>query len=230
MNPSRASQTEPQHELAVSQTLDVHTMENSYNCISEAQVWKDFKNGDEEAFVYIYEQYFDTLFNYAHRFCKDRDAVKDHIQDMFIDLRKSKNRLSDTDSIKFYLFSSIRRRVIKAESKKSFFVNTEDYQNYDFEIILSPEQKLINSQLDQNVRKILAQNINQLSARQKEAIMHYYYEGFSYDQVSKLMGFSKVKYARILVYRAVKKLKERIHAHGDLGFFFTTFCFLKTFL
>lgn len=196
---------------------------NEYMNISEEEVWKKFKSGDETAFVHIYEEYFSTLFNYAHRFTNDREIVKDHIQDMFIDLRKSHKRLSDTTSIKFYLFSSIRRRILRAESKKIFFMNTDDYQNYDFEITLSPEQKLINSQMDEKIREVLIRNISKLSSRQKEAIMHYYFEGFSYEQISKLMGFSKVKYARILVYRAVKKLKESIRMSELLIFILASF-------
>lgn len=194
-------------------------VEGSHVKLSEEEIWRQFKSGDEQAFIHIYESYFSVLFNYGHRFCKDRHIVKDHIQDMFIDLRKSKKRLSDTTSIKFYLFSTIRRRIIRAESKKSFLVNTDDYQNYDFEITLSPEQKMINSQMNDNIKKVLIENINKLSGRQKEAIIYYYYEGFSYEQVSQLMDFSKVKYARILIYRAVKKLKDNIRTSELISFF-----------
>jgi RNA polymerase sigma-70 factor (ECF subfamily) len=109
--------------------------------------------------------------------------------------------------------------IIRAESKKSFLVNTDDYQNYDFAITISPEQKMINSQFSEGIKKVLIENISKLSARQKEAIIYYYYEGFSYEQLSKLMDFSKVKYARILIYRAVKKLKDNIRSSEVLGFF-----------
>ncbi|MFY0651779.1 MAG: sigma-70 family RNA polymerase sigma factor [Cyclobacteriaceae bacterium] len=225
MNPSTSSISSGHSGSSDTLGLGSHAKESKYAGIPESEVWKDFKNGSEEAFVYIYELYFSTLFNYAHRFSQNREAVKDHIQDMFIDLRRTKKRLSDTDSIKFYLFSSIRRRILKAESKNLFFLNTEDYQNYDFEITISPEQMLINSQMDEKLKSQLIENISKLSGRQKEAIMHYYYEGFSYEQVSKLMGFSKVKYARILVYRALKKLKESFQSTEFLGLFLASICY-----
>ncbi|MEQ6118738.1 RNA polymerase sigma factor [Reichenbachiella sp. MALMAid0571] len=197
-----------------------HGQQDIFLEMSDGEIWKKFREDDESAFVHIYENYFSQLFNYGHRFCQNRESVKDHIQDMFVDMRKNKSRLGDTTSIKFYLFSSLRRRIIRAESKNLFFANNSvNLDNYDFEVVISPEQNFINNQMNARVKDILSKNLNLLSSRQKEAIMYYYYEGFSYVQVSKLMGFSKVKYARILVYRAVKKMKENINVSEIIGLF-----------
>lgn len=192
--------------------VDEKLTKGTFPGLSESEIWTKFREGDEVAFVHIYEKYFSTLFSYAHRFCQQREDIKDHIQDMFVDMRNNKKRLGDTSSIKFYLFSSLRRRILRTESRKPLFVsNSNNLDNYDFEAIISPEQKFINNQMNNKIKKILTKNISLLSTRQKEAIMYYYYEGFSYNQVSKLMGFSKVKYARTLIYRSIKQMKENIN-------------------
>src|SRR5690606_26189782 len=69
----------------------------------DGQVWDAFREGDEAAFVFIYESYFDRLFAYGLRVAGDAYLVEDAIQELFIDLRNNRNRLKETDSIKFYL-------------------------------------------------------------------------------------------------------------------------------
>ena len=211
MNFNKSSPEERYNNNATGYFVDEKFAKNTFLGLSESEIWTKFREGNEAAFVHIYEKYFSTLFSYAHRFCQQRESAKDHIQDMFVDLRKNKKRLGDTSSIKYYLFSSLRRRILRTESRKPLFVSTSDnLDNYDFEAIISPEQKFINNQMNKKIKEILTKNISRLSTRQKEAIMYYYYEGFSYDQVSRLMGFSKVKYARTLIYRSIKQMKENI--------------------
>src|SRR5690606_36156630 len=77
----------------------------------EAAIWEAFKKGNESAFIYIYETYFDQLFVYGKQFTRDEDIVKDAIQDLFITLRKSRAGLGSTDSIKFYLYKSLKRLI-----------------------------------------------------------------------------------------------------------------------
>jgi DNA-directed RNA polymerase specialized sigma24 family protein len=51
-------------------------------------VWKGYLKGDEAAFREIYEEYIDPLFAYGCKLTKDREIVKDCIQDIFIDLQR----------------------------------------------------------------------------------------------------------------------------------------------
>lgn len=174
------------------------------------EIWRLFRNGDEPAFVFIYDKFFHILFDYAHRFCKDNGLVKDAIQDLFIEMRNNKKRLGETTSIKFYLFASIRRKVLAMTAGKLRFVRLKNLENYDFDIEVSPEQKLINRQINDSTRSILSKNIESLSSRQKEAVLYYFYEGFSYQQISAIMGFSKVEHVRVLMYRAIKKIRASL--------------------
>jgi len=80
---------------------------------SDLLLWKSFKSGSESAFIFIYEHNFEMLYSYGRRLTNNEDVIKDAIQDLFIELRKNRENLGDTDSIKFYLFKCLKRRINK---------------------------------------------------------------------------------------------------------------------
>ena len=175
----------------------------------EAAVWEAFKKGNESAFIYIYETYFDSLFVYGCQFTRNENIVKDAIQDLFIELRKNRRRLGKTDSIKFYLFKSLKRAVIKACGQwfnQCEEINSEKTFGFSF----SHEQILIERQLDEEKTAMLNKAIQSLSPRKREVIYYFYYEGLSYQQIQELMEMSHVRSARNLLYKAVDFLREQI--------------------
>lgn len=179
---------------------------------NEIQLWDNFRSGEDSAFIKIYEIYFPTLYSYGHQFTNDTDLIKDSIQEFFIILRNNRNRLGDTTSVKAYFFKSMRRRLLRALAKKKYLLyNGHLEKDFDFEITLSWESILINNQIETEQKNKLDEAFTKLTKRQKEAIIYFYYEGLSYEEIASIMNLAKVKYARTLVYRSIDKLKEEIY-------------------
>lgn len=179
--------------------------------LNEAEIWLKFKEGDEEAFIWIYSNYFDVLYNFGRQFDLDPSFVKDQIQDLFVNLRNSRSRLSDLKSIKFYLFKSLRRRLFANHKRNYFFISLFHKQierPFEIEFTDSHEVKLIKQSLDKDKSELLSKSMRKLSPRQKEAIMHFYYEGMSYEEVADIMDFKQVKSVRKLIYRAIETLRK----------------------
>ena len=142
---------------------------------------------------------------------KDKELIKDCIQDLFIDLRKNRKNLSDTTSIKLYLFKSIKRRVILY--KKRLLVNSTNIQRYcglDFKVVLSAEHLMIDRQLEEQKLCRLNTALKKLTKRQGEVIYYYFYENMDYSQVMEMMDLKNIKSARNLVYKALKVLKSEV--------------------
>ena len=187
----------------------------------EAAIWRDFKKGDEAAFIWIYSNYFDALYNYANQFGLDTELIKDQIQELFIYLREHRKQLGDVKNIKYYLYRSLRRRLLKVGRRRFSFTSLfsqEGNSRFDIEYTYSQEVKMIEHLVNEETRIYLSKSIEKLTSRQKEAVLHFYYEGMSYQEIADIMNIRKVKSVRKLIYRAIdslrkdlKDLKKRIY-------------------
>lgn len=192
--------------IAVAQTESATA--SRFTNYSDSEVWAKFKSGDRAAFIYIYNLYFDRLYAYSHQFTYDTALIKDCIQELFIRIDKSKTNLSNTSSIKLYLYKAIKRDVIRAlKDKRNLAVQQEEYPGFNFGIELSIEEQIINRQISKDQLEALRGAVTNLTGRQREIIFYHFYEGFSLDQIKKLMDFRSEKATQNLLYRALKELR-----------------------
>ncbi len=176
--------------------------------VDESRLWEDFKKGDQTAFELIYADNANHLYNYGRQFTQNMDLVKDCIQDLFVDLRERGNRLGETDSIKFYLLKSFRRRLFRALKKANKMSSLTDVKEIQLGITLSHEVEWMNSLLDAERTHQLNKALHQLTLLQREAIFLFYYEGMTYTQIAELFEFSRINSARELIQRGIEALSE----------------------
>jgi len=181
---------------------------SEYEYFSERELWKEFKKGKRTAFIFIYNRYFDRLYIYGHQFTRDSELVKDCIQEIFIDIDLTKKRLSNTDSIHFYLLKTLKSKLIKVLKKNRRNLLSAYQDSFEpFNIDLSIEQKIIDRQIDEEKMQKLKNAVNNLTHREREVIFYYYYENLTLDQIKQIMGFKSVKITRNLIYKAIKELR-----------------------
>ena len=172
-------------------------------------LWRRFKGGDNLAFYQLYDEHIDSLFCFGMQFSKDKSLVEDCIHDLFLDLHKYKNQLSDTDSIKFYLFKSLKRKIRKQQSRFSF-LSVEPDEKYDhLNQTEAFEETLISSEIRKENIDILTNALKQLSKKQQKALFLKFEQNLTYPEIASLLGIS-IESARTNIYRAIKILRERI--------------------
>ncbi|QCR21005.1 RNA polymerase sigma factor [Pontibacter sp. SGAir0037] len=178
---------------------------------SELSLWLAFKRGDEETFIAIYQKYVNVLYKYGTQITSDQDLVKDCIQSLFIELWDRRERLGNTDSIKFYLFKSLKRKIVEelmAQQKKVSMSALEE--GYRFDLVMPFEQKLIVSQAESEQKQKLSKVLEQLTKRQREAIYLYFYNEMTYEEVAALMSL-KVASVYDLISDGLKKLRSSMN-------------------
>lgn len=185
----------------------------SLTAIPEQDLWELFKHErgeppDTKAFDYIYLKYFPVLFRYGHQFSKDNELVKDVIQDLFVYLKTKGKRLGTTTSIKFYLCKAYRRRISRYLKKSHFRFPERDIAHEAFGITHSHEAKIIDAAISDEIKIKLEGAIQRLTLRQRRIISYYFFEDFSYPEITCAMGFSSVQYARISLCRSIAKLRR----------------------
>ncbi|MFD1816513.1 RNA polymerase sigma factor, sigma-70 family [Pseudarcicella hirudinis] len=187
-------------------------MSQSTNEHDEEKLWRNFRDGDEKAFSLIYTRFFPVLYQYSYHIVREENIVKDCIQNLFVELWRSRSNLADTDSVKYYLLKAIRRKVYRAIQKESVYVEFMEGRD-EKDVFFSPELELIISQTEAHHQEILKQAINQLSNRQKEAITLLYIEGLSYPQISDIMSL-KVRSVYNLIHTALESLRKDLNQPG----------------
>lgn len=197
-------------------------LDPSSEYISDDLIWDRFKRGSNQALTLIYQQHVNALYNYGCQFTSNTDLIKDTIQDLFTYMIHNRERLSDTNSIKFYLFRSFKNNLIKSISKdlkKSKQV--EEHPN-SFEITLSAETISINQQIDEEKMNLIKTKVNELPTLQKEAVLLFFYEGMKYEEISVLLGI-KIKSCRALIYRATESLQNLLAPFKHIIYFLLCF-------
>lgn len=183
---------------------------NRLVCFSEAKLWDAFREGDEEAFAYLYRKFAPILYSYGFHLCRQQDLTEDCIQDLFIHLHQHRFQLGPTDSIKFYLYRSLRRRIAEKTQYNSRYVFSENGDNHpEFEIDLPAETSMVADQTAAEQKRKLDYLINRLPKRQKEALYLLYYEKLSYPEIAQLMGL-EVKSTYNLIYNSLVSLRSYV--------------------
>jgi RNA polymerase sigma-70 factor (ECF subfamily) len=157
--------------------------------LSDAEIWDAFRLGDKNAYAKIYEYHFDSLYAYGKKFLPDESIVEDAIQDLFINLWRTREKLSPVDNIKFYLFRSLRRDIRRINEKDKAFEKV-DLDTFLFTNELAGEQNT-NYDSDEELTKKLTAILKNLPKRQLEAITLRYYDNFSIEQIALIMDVSE---------------------------------------
>ena len=178
----------------------------------EQTLWKDMISGNKKSFEDLYNQYFQALINYGFRITKNENLIEDAVQELFISIWNNRTNLSEVNEVKFYLFRSLKNRILR-QLEKDIFDKSEDVDVYlDLLISISEEQKKIDSeQLNTNL-DTLQRAIAHLPLRQQEVINLKYFHDFTLDEIAKLMNVNKQSVSNLLFrsYAILRKLFKNL--------------------
>lgn len=179
-----------------------------YGSLSDQKLWARVVDGDNKAFEFIYRAHSKKLYVYGHRFTKDTSIIDDAIQEVFISIWSSRNRIVISRSLSHYIFSSYRRLIIKKINEEQFCESIDDPNNMlDFHHYMQGVLEETNISDFEGGKTISA--LEKLPSRQKEAIYLRYIEELSYESISDIMGV-QIPYIYNLIFKGLKTLKENI--------------------
>lgn len=168
----------------------------------------------EETYTSLYKRYIQELYSYGRALTNDDELLKDAIQDVFYKILVQKDSLAHVQNIKFYLFRSLKNRLIDLRKTAVLSYETESIEAESAEPKFTISHitildRLIEEEeclaLKHKIKKIL----NGLPAHQREAICLRYIYDMEYDEIAKLLNMSNPKSARNLVSRALENLREQ---------------------
>ncbi|GHA47665.1 DNA-directed RNA polymerase sigma-70 factor [Salinimicrobium marinum] len=178
---------------------------NDYHTLKDSELWMAFCDGERKALEEIYSRNINMLYSYGAKITSDTALVEDCIQEVFITLWEKRKRLRTTNSIKFYLFKSLKRRIYRKlkESKKLGF-------RYDFSdpfLATTFKNEPAGEEMDEQTVKKINDSLNKLTNRQKEIIYLRFYAKLDFQEIASVMELS-VKATYKLQARAIQRLKD----------------------
>lgn len=177
---------------------------------STGDLWQRFQSGDRDALSTIYRSHVDYLYSYGMHFCLDSEMVKDCLQDLFRDLWLEREHLASTvQNVRYYLLSSLRRRLLRNLQKDRKRRNVLQDDFFDFELIPSHESNLIADETYAEKKLQLQQGIALLTRRQREVIYLRFYQNLSYAEIASLMAM-KIDSIYNLISKAISLLKSSV--------------------
>lgn len=179
-------------------------------------LWQQFKGGDEAAFAAVYRRHVQALFRYGMSLRPDEAFVQDCIHDVFVEVWSKRERLGDTDSIKFYLIKSLKNRIFNQAEKQARLAPVDSSLGWNpvettAHATPSHEDDFIQAQDETHRLDRLARCLDRLPPRQREAVQLRYFEGLDYRQVAEVLAVSQQS-AYNLIFRALEELRRYLLA------------------
>lgn len=186
--------------------------------MDDTQLWQQLKSGDKNALEVIFRNEAEALCKYGKKFTPDKDLIADCLQDLFVELWRTKETIGSTDNIRKYLFVSFRRRLIKDLNKGNKTQTLDPEVDLKNEISFSVENSWIEQEETTLKSKALSIAISKLSGRQQEILYLKFYSEMEYDQIIEIMDLN-YQSARNLVTRALDALRKSMISFFIIAFF-----------
>ncbi len=172
------------------------------------EVWSRFQSGDRAAFSEIYEEFIDSLFAYGSKITRDRELVKDCIQDIFIDLQRFQPNLHHPEYIEFYLFKSLKNCILQRfkDNKKMQSLPVNEMVVFDLQFNI--EQDVFDLESDQLRVEKLKRILQTLDPKKRELLFLKFSTGLNYVEIGQLLGINPDTVKK-QVYRTLDHLRGK---------------------
>lgn len=164
----------------------------------------------KENIATIYNLYVDDLHTYGLYLGFEKEIVMDAIHDVFCKLAVDKSLL-DTPHIKFFLFKSLKNRLIdiyKTQRRHTNLSEIDTNRAMPFDIKVTIEDIIQDREERKQVKNQIEEMMNSLTDRQREIIYLRYIQECDYPQIAELLEIS-VNACYKLVSKALQSLRDK---------------------
>jgi len=170
----------------------------------ESPLWIRYKNGDIDALGVIFRHYFRDIYHYGMKIMSESDVVKDVIQEMFVKLWDKRHSVGKVNNVKSYLLVMLRRELIHYAKSTSY-----EYSVNNEEFSLSTEDIIIESEENEAMKHMLHNEIQKLTARQREIIFLRFYTNLNYNDIAFVLEMN-VQSVRNLLFRSLENIRKEL--------------------
>ncbi|MFA7138170.1 MAG: sigma-70 family RNA polymerase sigma factor, partial [Bacteroidales bacterium] len=172
-------------------------------------VWKRLQQGDRHALEVIFACFYHDLFFYGIKLCRDELRVSDAIQDVFLTLWSTRERLHTIRHPKAYLFRMFRHRILYLCKQSALRErHNERYATEKRGFVFSAEELTIAQEQQGEQHDNILSLLNTLTERQREIIYLKFYGNYNPSEIAVIMNMKKQSVANLLT-RTLHTLREK---------------------
>jgi len=178
--------------------------------VASYKILELLKKGDQATLQKIYEDNRNTFINFSKRYNISEDDAVDIYQDAIIALHENAingkiNTLKSSISTylfaigKYKIFQLLRNNKTVALEQNITIESTNEVLNVNFF-----DEKLTNRQT------LIKNNLEKLGNKCKEVLKLFYYQGYTLDEITKILNYSSKEVLKSQKSRCLKQLKKII--------------------
>lgn len=168
---------------------------------SDVDLVLSVQEGDVFAFELLVKRYQRKLHSFVLHLVGDSFAADDVVQESFINLYKTIERVDPKKPFSTYIFSIARNTAISFLRSKKKQVPLEDI------VLADDDESLYEDIIAAERKKVVARALAQLEERHRRIIRLYYFDDLSYEEIGRKMRIP-INTVRTHLFRAKQALRK----------------------
>ena len=157
-------------------------------------------------FEQLFKEHFQHLCNFALQFVQDPDTAQDICQKVFISVWEKREEIDPEQSIKSYLFTSVRNRSLNyLRDQKKYRSQILDIDCADFELVEEEEDQFALEELKEKIDAALST----LPEKCRLVFEMSRYQNMKYREIAEELGIAQ-KTVEAHMSKAMKSLREQL--------------------
>lgn len=173
---------------------------------------QNIRNGNEKAFMEIYDCYHIQMFFIAKKYVKSVSLAEDAVQDIFVKLWDKRHTIDETKSIRGFLFTILRNHLLNMlRDRKKEIISKADVD----EQLLPCKNETEDEMLYREYHDILEKGVAELSDRKREIFELRTLKGHSNSEVAELLEIN-IRTVKTHYYLSSKFIRKYLKKHAGL--------------
>jgi RNA polymerase sigma-70 factor, ECF subfamily len=160
----------------------------------ETELLDRIRNGDIDVFEWLYSNFYVALNVYANHFIRDRNVAEEVVQDVFLTLWEQRERIIIKDSLRGYLFASVRNKSLDylkhlqvVNHYNESFINRLKDAEYLF--LLSQESGE-STMISEELENIISEAVNSLPDQCRKIFTMSRFENMKHQEIANTLGIT----------------------------------------
>lgn len=194
--------------------MELHEKNTTFKTLplpNEAYLLLQVADGDEKAFGTIFHHYRNKIYSYAFHLLESTSLADELVQDVFLKVWLSRDRLRTIDNFDNWLFIVARNQVFDALKLLSKDLAVKKQMA---EAVLSDENSVDNQLINKENEQLLQDALDRLSPQQKRIFILSRHQGMNHEEIATRLQISRNTVKTHLVH-ALRALRHTLPLHSD---------------